>query len=560
MDSLDPSFTVASPMTLEEVIGRLGTLPETRATRRRDLISAVRTVARFAGTMPAVIRVDVPALRKILDNVQPARFRMTARRLSNVRSLFVRALVLAGTDVEPLRLEVPLTDDWARVRALLPAPEQRTIARFAQHCSALAIAPAAVTDAVVAAYEENLLARTFVREPRAHVLALTRCWNQARDRYAGWPAIRLTRVSGREIVTLPLEHFSAGFKADLEAWLDRLAGTDPLADTPFKPARPSTLASRRATLLRCASILVREGWDPTRLTSLGALIEVDAARVILRWHLARSGGRASWYTESVASVLLALARHWHPVEPDRLERLKWMTRRCRVTDKGMTTKNRDLLRLFEDERQVVALLDLPDRLMRRFERQATMGPRELRLAAVAAALAILICAPIRMENLHRIELDRHLVRYGAGRRREVRLRLPGHEVKNERSIELPLSNEATRLLDRYLKRAWPATAAPGCTYLFPGRGGGPRSKNGFGTAITRTVERELGVRVTPHQFRHLTGFLYLQRFPGEYETVRALLGHRQLQTTIQFYAGLESLEAGRRFDAVVLEPRRRRAS
>jgi hypothetical protein len=35
----------------------------------------------------------------------------------------------------------------------------------------------------------------------------------------------------------------------------------------------------------------------------------------------------------------------------------------------------------------------------------------------------------------------------------------------------------------------------------------------------------------------LAAFLYLQRNPGHYEPVRQLLGHKSLQTTINFYAG-----------------------
>ncbi len=77
-------------------------------------------------------------------------------------------------------------------------------------------------------------------------------------------------------------------------------------------------------------------------------------------------------------------------------------------------------------------------------------------------------------------------------------------------------------------------------------------------AISITTERELGVRVSPHQFRHLTGYLYLKQRPGDYETVRVLLGHKTLQTTLQFYAGMETAAAAKRFDEVVLAPTRSR--
>jgi integrase len=48
-----------------------------------------------------------------------------------------------------------------------------------------------------------------------------------------------------------------------------------------------------------------------------------------------------------------------------------------------------------------------------------------------------------------------------------------------------------------------------------------------------------GLLMTVHQFRHAAGAIILKRRPGEYELVRRLLGHRNVQTTINAYVGLE---------------------
>ena len=45
--------------------------------------------------------------------------------------------------------------------------------------------------------------------------------------------------------------------------------------------------------------------------------------------------------------------------------------------------------------------------------------------------------------------------------------------------------------------------------------------------------------MTAHQFRHAAAAIYLKEHPGQYETVRQLLGHRNIQTTINFYVGLD---------------------
>ena len=65
------------------------------------------------------------------------------------------------------------------------------------------------------------------------------------------------------------------------------------------------------------------------------------------------------------------------------------------------------------------------------------------------------------------------------------------------------------------------------------------------------VYKELGLRVNPHLFRHLCAFLFLKAHPGHYESVRQLLGHKNIQTTTNFYAGFETDEAMHRFNKVI---------
>jgi len=49
--------------------------------------------------------------------------------------------------------------------------------------------------------------------------------------------------------------------------------------------------------------------------------------------------------------------------------------------------------------------------------------------------------------------------------------------------------------------------------------------------------------VNPHLYRHLAAFFYLQENPGEYETVKRLLAHKSVDTTMTFYAEFEALAA-----------------
>ena len=69
--------------------------------------------------------------------------------------------------------------------------------------------------------------------------------------------------------------------------------------------------------------------------------------------------------------------------------------------------------------------------------------------------------------------------------------------------------------------------------------------------ITDRVEKATGLFITVHQFRHAAAAIWLRHHPGDYETVRRMLGHRNIKTTINFYCGLETMQANKEFGDVV---------
>ena len=54
-----------------------------------------------------------------------------------------------------------------------------------------------------------------------------------------------------------------------------------------------------------------------------------------------------------------------------------------------------------------------------------------------------------------------------------------------------------------------------------------------------------------HQFRHSAAAIYLRHHPGDYETVRRILGHSSITTTTKFYCALETMWANERFGDIV---------
>ena len=56
-------------------------------------------------------------------------------------------------------------------------------------------------------------------------------------------------------------------------------------------------------------------------------------------------------------------------------------------------------------------------------------------------------------------------------------------------------------------------------------------------------------------YRHIAALIYLRLNPGGYEVMRRVLGHKKMDTTSNFYAGLEATAAARHFDAEILKLR-----
>jgi hypothetical protein len=167
------------------------------------------------------------------------------------------------------------------------------------------------------------------------------------------------------------------------------------------------------------------------------------------------------------------------------------------------------------------------------------------------AVAILTFAPIRLSNLVGIELGQNLIKPG-GLNAPYWLVFPHYDVKNRVDLNFQFDQPLTDLIDEYIHEFRPAVlrGANG-PYLFPGEGGSPRVANSFSWQITRRIEKAVGLRITVHQFRHAAAAIYLKHRPGDYETVRRVLAHRSIETTIKFYCGLQTTQATEQFGRLI---------
>jgi integrase len=172
-------------------------------------------------------------------------------------------------------------------------------------------------------------------------------------------------------------------------------------------------------------------------------------------------------------------------------------------------------------------------------------------AQLAVAVAILTFAPIRLGNLVAIELGQNLIKPG-GLNSPYWLVFPNYDVKNEVDLNFKFDEALTKLIDEYVHEFRPGLLRrSNASSLFPGVAGDPKTASMFSTQITERIVKATGLRITAHQFRHAAAAFYLKHHPGDYETVRRFLGHRNIQTTINFYCGLQTMQATEEFGKIV---------
>jgi integrase len=543
---LEPSFV--------DLIAAIEQSVELSTERRRHWVCSLRQIAKWLDRPAAVIPARLKAVRFWVTQLHHARVGVTAKTVANHKAN-VRAALRWFNKEHEVRRGVRPSAEWVRFCDGLDKRIRDRLYNLVRYCSGRGIGPEAVNDKVFDGYW-RYRTETTARAPNNTARRfMVRAWNACAARVDCWSLQSLTEPPIK--VTEPAwDAFPEGLRTGLGGYFTGLAQIHrTLKGKRIQPCSPATIATRRAELVAMARMAVRLGVPIESLSSLGALLHPDTVEKVIDAYWQKNGEEPKTGTIDLAKKVLRMARETGCLDQAALDRLDDIRvaleqHRC----EGLTPKNLQLVRQVLTDGVWSEVVSLPTVLMEQARWAKDHAPVKAAIAAqLATAVAILSFAPIRLGNLIKIELGQNLIKPG-GLNTPYWLVFPNYDVKNRIDLNFKFDQPLTDLIDEYIHEFRP-TLLRGANvgWLFPGEAGQPKHKLLFSKQITVRVQKATGLRLTVHQFRHAAAAIYLKHHPGDYETVRRFLGHRDIQTTTRFYCGLQTLEATEQFGRLIRE-------
>jgi integrase len=428
-----------------------------------------------------------------------------------------------------------------------------------------AVCPEDVDSAALERFFAELEANSLVRNLRFQRRNVAKLWNKlaaCAERDLKTVEIPAKKVSWHRISWLELPET---FRRETEDYITWCTVPDPLDENARARAlAPYTLGLRRNHIHLAATAACDAGIKATTLTSLSKLVEVETYRAILRQQWQKNGGKSSAHLLGFANDLITLASEWVKVSSDHLAELKKLRSKLGSLPHGLTEKNRSLLRRLEDPRLLARLVNLPDQIWRLARRNLSTSRGSFIDLQTALALDVLLHVPLRIEDLGALKFDEHL-HWPQGRGKPALIVLRQSKVPNGDPLEFELPLVLSDRLYTFRNEIAVSVIGHRPNVLFVSAKGRPRKLSTLRVAIQRAVLRRIGLKITPHQFRHLAAKIHLDANPSAYEVVRQFLGHKTLKTTTRFYAGPDTRRAGRAHAELIrklrepkLQPRGRR--
>ena len=552
------AFARPGSLSLAEMRNRIASDYGIETQRRRDLVSALETFGEWCDRPLDLIPAEMGFIRKVCESLHPVHLNVSTRRIQNVRSLIKAAFRLVGVSTQLPPRTTALACEYEKLWDMLKGDRyaRTSLSSLFRYCSAKGIAPQKINDQVTTDYLVALETESLIKDPRTHHQIACKVWNtkSKQHRDTGWPDIELnvpryeTRLYG-----INDDLFSDGIKADIDAYLAHLSGKD-LFNSIAVPLKPNSISSAAGHIRRYLSGLHYAGVDLTTLKSLDEAVKPEMFKRAMRWHFDRNGQKASKHISEIAWTIRCYAVKYRSADQATITFFANAVTQLRIKHEGLSPKNRKAMGQFDEANQVTRYVNSPSSLWGRAEalkddaKDSKIPQQALLMVQAAIAIEIMMFAPMRLHNLATIRLDQHINRF-KGR---IHLHFEANEVKNDLALDFVLPELTSKRIDRYIKDWRHSAGHDGNPYLFPGRNQKPKDQSALRQQMGDKLFMVTGIKLTPHQFRHTAAKLFLDKYPGQYEVVRKVLGHKSLSTTYSHYAGAETKAALAHFDDAIV--------
>lgn len=549
---MPPPSTMA--ITCLQLIDRVRGAPGLTSSRRAELVSAVNRICEIFGKHPSEVIVDPQVIRVLVDRASWQLAGISKRGWANILSRFTGAMKIAGVKVHRKRRNRKLDDAWEALFAPLTRRDHDELHPFAGWCSTYGIEPHQVNQQTFESYLEELTTLTIQRNPRERWHVARRAWNRTLAALPGsaFPIIQNVEPDGWR--GLPWDAFPSSLLAEIEAYKVAATEVDPFAEEDRRKAiKPITLKGYENNVRWYLSVLVQNGVPVDQFTSLIACLDPVLVKRALTLRL---GGRdlddkTRPGLSAMMTAIVSVARHVE-VSAEILHELRRLAKRVQHRPQGMSEKNSERLAQLEDVVARRALVNLPFEMADRLRDVKHPKTRQAQEMQNAVLLGLLLFLPVRIKNAAELDLDRHICR-PVGHVGRWLVHFEPDEVKNKIVIDGRLNERLSAMLTRYVDVFRPVLLKSPTSKLFLGQNGKGKDPKTLGNQFFKLIKRSLGLHVNAHLMRHFAGFNYLRANPGHYEAVRQMLRHKDIKTTIRFYAGVDTEAAFERYDKIVSE-------
>jgi site-specific recombinase XerD len=527
--------------------------------KRTEFCSAITRLGEIAGVTLSDTPADGPTLRALFASASWQLADLSKGSWANIKSRVTKAARLVGINIHKRR-QFRTSPDWATLIAKYGVDARHGLTRFGGWCTTQGIAPNQVNAETFDKYLDYLVKYSTVANPRERWHVARRAWNRhIADVDANFPHIPNNESDGWR--GLPLYEFPESLRVAIDGWRAHLLNDDPFADSGWddplnfggirKALKPVTVHNYIASLRQCASRLVEAGMPIEQFASLEPFVEpkiVRAGLKCLRGERPLDDARPALHALMTATLSVA---GYLKVKGEPLAELRRLAKLVRHHPTGMCARNKERLHPFKDPEVMRRLMRLPCEVAKRFKDVKSPTVVQAQEMQLAVLLELLCHLPMRVKNAASLDLKKHFQRTVGGKSGNWRVHVPKGEVKNDKAIDGELGITTSELISRYETVFRPMLCDGQSTALFVSQNGQQKGPSALGKQFRKFIRRELGLTVNIHLMRHLIAFAFLDANPGDYEGARQLLGHKQIMTTISFYAGMESAAAFKRLDKVV---------